>query len=74
MAIVFEKGTLKGNFPVFWRGECKVLPGVGQPHGPADVARKDDGVLGLDELAPVAFQPLHIAVPAGENVHRLGGT
>ena len=27
MAIVFEKGTLKGNFPVFWRGECKVLPG-----------------------------------------------
>lgn len=27
MAIVFEKGTIKGNFPVFWRGECKVLPG-----------------------------------------------
>ena len=54
--------------------ERKVLPGVGQPHGPADVACKDDGVLGLDELAPVAFQPLHIAVPAGENVHRLGGT
>jgi len=27
---------------------------------------KDDGVLGLDELAPVAFQPLHIAVPAGK--------
>ena len=27
MAIVFEKGKVKGNFPVFWRGECKTLPG-----------------------------------------------
>lgn len=27
MAIEFEKGKIKGSFPVFWRGECKVLPG-----------------------------------------------
>lgn len=27
MAIEFEKGQINGNFPVFWRGECKVLPG-----------------------------------------------
>lgn len=27
MAIEFEKGKIKGGFPVFWRGECKVLPG-----------------------------------------------
>lgn len=27
MAIEFEKGQIKGGFPVFWRGECKVLPG-----------------------------------------------
>ena len=27
MAIEFEKGQIKGDFPVFWRGECKVLPG-----------------------------------------------
>lgn len=27
MSIVFEKGQIKGNFPIFWRGECKVLPG-----------------------------------------------
>ena len=25
MAIEFEKGKIKGGFPVFWRGECKVL-------------------------------------------------
>ena len=27
MAITFEKEKVKGNFPVFWRGECSVLPG-----------------------------------------------
>lgn len=27
MAIEFEKGQIKGGSPVFWRGECKVLPG-----------------------------------------------
>lgn len=27
MAIEFEKGQIKGRFPVFWRGECKGLPG-----------------------------------------------
>lgn len=27
MAITFEKEKVKGNFPVFWRGECGVLPG-----------------------------------------------
>lgn len=27
MAIEFEKGKIKGGSPVFWRGECKVLPG-----------------------------------------------
>ena len=26
MAITFEKEKVKGNFPVFWRGECGVLP------------------------------------------------
>ena len=27
MAIKFEKTQIKGGFPVFWRGECEVLPG-----------------------------------------------
>lgn len=27
MAIEFEREYIPGNFPVFWRGECKVLPG-----------------------------------------------
>ena len=27
MAIEFEKGQIKGGFPVFWRGECKVIHG-----------------------------------------------
>lgn len=27
MAIEFEREHIPGNFPVFWRGECKVLPG-----------------------------------------------
>lgn len=27
MGIILEKTKIKGNFPVFWRGECKVLPG-----------------------------------------------
>ena len=50
----------------------EVPAGIGQAHGPADVACEDDGVLRFYELAPVGLQPLHIAVPAGENVHRLG--
>lgn len=27
MAIEFEREYTAGNFPVFWRGECKILPG-----------------------------------------------
>ena len=50
----------------------EIPAGIGKAHGPADVACEDDGVLRLYELAPVGLQPFHIAVPAGENVHRLG--
>lgn len=27
MGISLNRTTIQGNFPVFWRGECKVLPG-----------------------------------------------
>jgi hypothetical protein len=60
----------------FWPGSCcrnsKSLRVSVKTHGPADVACKDNGILGLYELAPVGLQPFHIAVPAGENIHRLG--
>ena len=52
--------------------EGEVLPGVGQPHGPADVPRQYHRILRLDQLAPVGFQLFDIAVPAGEHVHGFG--
>ena len=50
----------------------KILTGIGQAHGPADIPRQHDGVLGFDQLAPVALQPLHIAVPPRKNIHGFG--
>ena len=50
----------------------KIPAGIGQAHGPADISRQHDGVFRFDELPPVFFQTLHIIVPAGKNIHRLG--
>ena len=50
----------------------KILTGIGQAHGPADIARQYNGILWFDELAPVFLKALHIIIPAGKNIHRLG--
>ena len=50
----------------------KILAGICQAHGPADVPCQHDGILRGDEFAPVALQPLHVAIPARENIHGLG--
>jgi len=50
----------------------KIPARIVQAHGPADIPRQHDGVLGFDQLAPVALQPLHIAVPPRKNIHGFG--
>ena len=50
----------------------KILTGIGQAHGPADIARQYNGILWFDELAPIFLKALHIIIPAGKNIHRLG--
>ena len=52
--------------------KSKICRCVLQFHGPADIPRQHDGVLGFDQFAPVALQPLHIAVPPRKNIHGFG--
>lgn len=43
MAITFSKTAVSGSFPVFWRGECKVLPGdfkLKQTFAEGDIIKK----------------------------------
>ena len=49
----------------------KIRLGVVQVHGPAGVARQDNGVLRAYELAPVGFQSGQVPLPPRENVHGL---
>ena len=51
--------------------EGKVFLCLLQTHCPGNIPGNDHRILGADEPSPIFFQPLHIIVPALEDIHGL---